>query len=52
MDTLTFGGFLFRLHKGARLEFDAAKINDELWLPRRQYIHGTARVAAVSYRRR
>jgi len=36
-DTVSLGLFLFRLHKGARLQFEQARVNEEIWLP--QHIH-------------
>lgn len=46
-DTISFGLFLFRLHKGATLQFEQSRINDEVWLPRRGYISASARIALL-----
>ena len=47
IDTLSFAGFLFRLGKGSRLEFEQVKINDEVWLPKRLYANISARLALI-----
>ncbi len=46
-DTVSFGLFLFRLHKGARLHFEQTRVNDEIWLPHRIHINGSARAALL-----
>jgi hypothetical protein len=45
LEDASFGLFLVRLHKGARVQFDNQKINDELWVPRWSRVEGSARVA-------
>ena len=47
IDTISFGLFLFRIHKGARLSFEQVHLNDEVWLVRRFYISGGARLALL-----
>jgi len=47
IDTISFGLFLFRIHKGTRLEFEQLHLNDEVWLLRRLYINGGARLALL-----
>ena len=47
IDTISFGLFLFRIHKGSRLSFDQVHLNDEVWLVRRFFISGGARVALL-----
>jgi hypothetical protein len=42
--TLTWGFFLGRVNPGAKLIFEETRINDELWLPKRQMVSGTARI--------
>lgn len=42
--TLTWGFFLGRVAPGAKLIFEETRINDELWLPKRQVVSGTARI--------
>jgi hypothetical protein len=44
-DTISFGLFLFRVHKGTRLSFEQLHMNDEVWLTRRFYLNGGARIA-------
>lgn len=46
-DTISFGLFLFRIHKGTRVELENLHLNDEVWLPRRFYLNGGARVALL-----
>lgn len=45
IDTISFGLFLFRIHKGSRFTFENVHLNDEVWLVRRIYINGGARLA-------
>lgn len=45
IDDATFGLFLVRLHKGARLEFEQTKVNNEVWFMRWSRVEGSARVA-------
>ena len=40
IDTVSFGLFLARLHKGTRIMVETMRVNDEVWLPK----HMTARV--------
>ncbi|HLK08164.1 MAG TPA: hypothetical protein VKV30_09490 [Candidatus Angelobacter sp.] len=44
-DTISFGLFLFRIHPGSRFNFQQVHLNDEVWLLRRLYINGGARIA-------
>jgi hypothetical protein len=44
IDTISFGLVLFRLFKGSRIEFEQARVNDEIWLPRRQHISAAGRM--------
>lgn len=44
-DTISFGLILARLNPGARLVLEQTRINDELWLPRREYMIGRGRIA-------
>lgn len=46
-DTISFGIFLLRIHKGARISFEQIRVNDEVWLVRRFYILGGARLALL-----
>ena len=47
IDTISFGLFLARLHKGSRLTFEQTKVNDEVWLMRRLAINAGARLALL-----
>ena len=47
LDTISFGGFLIRLAKGTRLTIESARVNNEVWLPKRAVIKGSVRVALV-----
>jgi len=44
LEDFSLGVFLFKLHKGAHLEFEQTRINDEVWLPRRAFFNGAARI--------
>ena len=46
-DTISFGVFLFRIHPGSRFNFQQMHLNDEVWLLRRLYINGGARIALL-----
>ena len=48
IDNFNFAAILARLNKGTRLEFEQQKVNDEVWLPRRQYISGMGRLLVMS----
>jgi hypothetical protein len=47
IDTISFGLFLFRIHKGSHFSFEKLHVNDEVWLPRRFYVNGGARLALL-----
>ena len=47
IDTISFGLFLARIHKGSRLVFEQTRVNDEVWLIRRVAVSGSARLALV-----
>lgn len=47
IDTISFGWFLARLSPGSRLEFEQSRVNDEIWLPKREYVRGSARLGLV-----
>jgi len=47
IDTVSLGLFLFRLNKGATLQFQQARVNDEIWLPRHIHVLGTGRLALL-----
>ncbi|MGC9969972.1 MAG: hypothetical protein ABSE56_05220 [Bryobacteraceae bacterium] len=44
LDNISFGLFLVRLQKGARMTFEQTRVNDEVWLPKRATIVLAARV--------
>jgi hypothetical protein len=46
-ETISFGWFLARLNPGAKLVFEQTRINDEVWLPKREYLSGTGRIGLV-----
>jgi hypothetical protein len=45
--TISFGLFLARLSPGAKLEFEQTRVNDEVWLPKRELVRGAARLGLV-----
>ncbi len=45
IDTISFGLALIRIHKGSDLKFEAVRVNDEVWLPKRSFVRGSARLA-------
>ncbi|MBZ5525779.1 MAG: hypothetical protein LAP21_26455 [Acidobacteriia bacterium] len=47
IDTISFGLFLARIHKGSRLEFEQTRVNNEIWLMRRVAINASARLALL-----
>lgn len=46
-DTISYGIFLARLNPGARLEFEQTRVNGEVWLPRRELVHGSGRIGLL-----
>lgn len=44
IDTISFGLFLARVHRGSHFSFEQVRLNDEVWLLRRFYINASARV--------
>lgn len=47
IDTISFGLFLARVHKGTELTFEQTRLNDEIWLPSRVSLSGNARIALL-----
>jgi hypothetical protein len=47
IETISFGLFLARLSPGAKLVLEQGRINDELWLPKREYMIGKGRIALL-----
>src|SRR5580658_8294660 len=46
-DTISFGLFLARLNPGAKLVFEQTRVNDEVWLPKREFTRGSGRLGLV-----
>lgn len=46
-ETISIGLFLFRIHPGSRFNFQQLHLNNEVWLLRRLYINGGARIALL-----
>ncbi len=46
-DTISFGLFLARLGRGAKLVFEQTRVNNEIWLPKREYVNASARLGLV-----
>ena len=51
LDTISFGGFLIRLAKGSHVTMESARVNNEVWLPKRAAIKGSVRIALVKVMR-
>jgi hypothetical protein len=47
IETISFGLFLARLSPGAKLVLEQTRIDDELWLPKREYMVGKGRIALL-----
>lgn len=47
IDTVSFGWFLARLHKGSRVEVEQTQVNGEVWLPKRIEANVDLRVALL-----
>jgi hypothetical protein len=47
IDTVSFGLFIARIHKGSRILIDTTRINDEVWLPRHVALHVDVRLALL-----
>lgn len=45
--TISFGLFIARLAPGAKLEFEQTRVNDDVWLPKREVVSGAARLGLV-----
>jgi hypothetical protein len=44
---ISFGLFLARLNPGAKLVFEQTRVNDEVWLPKREFTSGTGRLGLL-----
>ncbi len=47
IDTVSFGLFLARIHKGSRILIDTTRVNNEVWLPRHIAVHVDVRLALL-----
>jgi hypothetical protein len=47
LDTVTFGAFLIRVAKGAHISMEQQRVNNEVWLPKRIALQGSARLLLV-----
>jgi hypothetical protein len=47
IDTVSFGLFLARLHKGSRIIIEQTRVNDEVWLPQHIAVKVDVRVALL-----
>ena len=48
-DTVSWGLFLARLHKGSTFVYEATRVNDEVWLPKHLAVKLDARVALLKH---
>ena len=46
-DTISFGLFLARVHKGSRIVVETTRVNEEVWLPKYLSVHVDVRVALL-----
>lgn len=44
IDTISFGLFLARVHKGSHFSFEQTRLNNEVWLLHRFYVNASARL--------
>ncbi len=47
LDTISFGGILFRVGKGGHLVLEQLRVNNEVWLPKRVTAQASARLLLV-----
>jgi len=47
LDTISWGLFLARFHKGSRFTLEQTRVNDEVWLPRQLAVKVDARLALL-----
>ena len=45
--TVSVGWFIARVHKGSRVLIEQTRVNDEVWLPKREYLSGSGRIGLV-----
>jgi hypothetical protein len=46
-DTISFGVFLARIHKGTRIVVETTRVNEEVWLPKHVAVHIDVRLALL-----
>jgi hypothetical protein len=46
-ETISFGWFLARLNPGAKLVLEQSRINQEVWLPKREFLSGSGRIGLL-----
>ena len=46
-DTISYGLFVARLNPGAKLVFEQTRVNDEVWLPKREFVSGSGRLGLL-----
>jgi hypothetical protein len=44
LETISWGLFLLRVHRGTEFRLDQTRVNDEIWLPRRMTLTASARL--------
>jgi hypothetical protein len=47
IDTISWGLFLVRIHKGSQVTLEQTRVNNEIWLPTKLLVTGGARVALL-----
>ena len=47
IDTVSWGWFIARIHKGSRIVIEQTRVNDEVWLPQHTSMKVDARVALL-----
>jgi len=47
LDTISWGGIVARVSKGTRVSVEMTRVNNEVWLPKRILVSGSARVLLV-----
>jgi hypothetical protein len=47
VDTISWGLFLVRIHKGSQIALEQTRVNNEIWLPSKLLVTGGARVALL-----
>jgi hypothetical protein len=47
VDVISWGFCLWRLNPGASLVLEQTRVNDEIWLPKREFVSGFGRIALL-----